>query len=177
MGLFLAQVNVWSSIRPEKYVSTAGDHSIYTMAYGDYYLLNTNRCVDIIDKTTYLQCKYNQAPDDHRVMPDTLEFIPIKYGQGESDSYLEYFYDYADLPNNHDFGTFAIYPTLDVTRVTIDTPVDTEIDWTDIAMIYQTPKDFEGNVAHMVYYTKSWKRIVCIIDGSLPSIIVDEYSD
>lgn len=175
MGLFLAQVNVWSSIRPEKHVANR-DKNTY-IANGDYYLLNTNRCVDIVDKTTYLQCKYNQAPDDHRVMPDTLEFIPIKYGQGESDSYLEYFYDYADLPNNHDFGTFAIYPTLDVTRVTIDTPVDTEIDWADIAMIYQTPKDFERDVAHMVYYTKSWKRVVCIIDGSLPSILVDEYSD
>lgn len=171
MGLFLAQVNVWSSIRPEKHVA---DRDINTyVSYGDYYLLNTNRCVDIIDKTTYLQCKYNQAPDDHRCSPDTIEFIPIKYGQGESDSYLEYLTDYADLVDNDKFGTFAIYPNMDRD----ETPVDTQIEWADIAYMYQTPRDFTLDLVHMVYYDKSWKRIVCLIDGSLPSILVEEYSD
>lgn len=171
MGLFLAQVNVWNSIRPEKHVANR-DKNTY-VAYGDYYLLNTNRCVDIIDKTTYLQCKYNQAPDDRRCSPDTIEFVPIKYGQGDSSTYLGYFKDYGDLANAQEFGTFSIYPDMDITA----TPVDTQIDWSDICYMYQSPRSFEDDLVYMVYYDKSWKRITCIIDGSLPSILVDEYSD
>lgn len=170
MGLFLAQVNVWSSIRPEKYIANRAKNTY--VATGDYYLLNTNRCVDIIEKDDYLQCKYNQALDDHRCSPDTIEFIVIPYGEMSGDA-LDYFLAYAAMTNNHEFGTFAIYPNMDLN----ETPVDTEIDWSDIAYIYQTPMDATRDVSHMVYYTKSWKRVTCLIDGTLPSILVSEYSD
>lgn len=171
MGLFLAQVNVWNSIRPEKHVADR-DKNAYVV-YGDYYLLNTNRCVDIIDKTTYLQCKYNQSPDDHRCSPDTIEFIPIKYGEGQSRTYMGYLTDYADFVDADKFGTFSMYPNMDLD----ETPVSTQVEWADIAYMYQTTRDFNRDVVHMVYYDKSWKRQVCLIDGSLASILVEEYSD
>lgn len=171
MGLFLAQVNVWSSIRPEKHVANR-DKNTY-IANGDYYLLNTNRCVDIIDKGTYLQCKYNQAPDDHRCSPDTLEFSVQPYGDMTTDTQLEIFTQYGDMVSNSKLAVFDIYPDMDITQ----TPVTTEIEWDDIAYIYSFPNEANEGRAHMVYYDKSWKRIFCIIHRDIVQILVDEYSD
>ena len=171
MGLFLAKVNVWSSIRPEKHVADR-DKNTY-VSYGDYYLLNTNRCVDIIDKGTYLQCKYNQSPNDHRCSPDTLEFEMQTYGQMDDSTQIGIFIQYGDLESASKFASFDIYPDMDITQ----TPVTTDIEWDDIAYIYAMPNEFDDERCHMVFYDKSWKRISCIIHRHLMQITVDEYSD
>jgi hypothetical protein len=171
MGLFLAQVNVWNSIRPEKHLANR-DKNTY-VAYGDYYLLNTNRCVDIKDKGAYLQCKYNQAPDDHRCSPDTIEFQISPYGEMRDDTQIDIFIQHGDLESASKFAIFDIYPDMDITQ----TPVTTEIEWDDIAYIYAMPNEFDDSRCHMVYYDKSWKRVFCIVNRGLLDILVDEYSD
>lgn len=153
MPLTLAQVNTWHSVRPEKYKRGTG-HTNY-VSYGDYYLLNTNRMVDIRETTgggTIFE--YNQAPDDHRCSPDTIE----------TNSTLLQLNQDTDLVPQDKFATLDIFPTLDITRVTVDTPVETQIEWSDIALVWQTARDITYGVVHLVYYTKSWKRVTVIVD-------------
>ena len=153
MPLSLVQVNTWHSVRPEKYKRGTG-HTNY-VSYGDYYLLNTNRMVDIRETTgggTVFE--YNQAPDDHRCSPDTIE----------TNSTLLQLNQDADLVPQDKFATLDIFPTLDITRVTVDTPVETQIEWDSIALAYQTPRDVDYGVIHLVYYDKSWKRRLVIVE-------------
>lgn len=153
MPLSLVQVNTWHSVRPEKYMR-GSDHAHY-VSYGDYYLLNTNRMSDI--KTTTAGgtvFKYNQAPDDHRCSYDTIDTNMI-LANLEADANIVY---------GSKFAVLNIFPTLDITRVTVDTPVATEIEWDDIALVYQTPRDVDYGVIHLVYYDKSWKRRLVIVN-------------
>lgn len=153
MPLSLVQVNTWHSVRPEKYMR-GSDHAHY-VSYGDYYLLNTNRMSDIRSTTAGgTVFEYNQAPDDHRCSPDTIE----------TNSTLLQLNQDADLVPQDKFATLDIFPTLDITRVTVDTPVETQIEWDSIALVWQTARDITYGVVHLVYYTKSWKRVTVIVD-------------
>lgn len=153
MPLTLVQVNTWHSNRPEKY-KRGTDHTNY-VSDGDYYLLNTNRMSDIKTTTSGGTIfKYAQAPDDHRVSLDTIETNSI-LANVELDANIVY---------GSKFAVLNIFPTLDITRVTIDTPVATEIEWDDITMVWQTPRDVDYGVCHLVYYDKSWKRRTVIIN-------------
>jgi len=153
MPLTLVQVNTWHSVRPEKYKRGNGhDHYV---SDGDYYLLNTNRMVDIKESPTGGTIfKYNQAPDDHRCSPDTIE-TNSSVASLEEDANLTYQDKIVELD---------MYPTLDMLRIDTDTPVTTGIEWDDIALVWQTPRDVEYGVVHLVYYDKSWKRITVIVE-------------
>ena len=164
MPLIITQIVTWKSNRPEKY--KRGNGHTYYVAYGDYYMLNTNRMVDIKDAPdgTGTVFKYAQSPNDHRVSLDTIETnTPLNQLENA----------HNDAPD-HKFGTFPIFPTLDITRISVDTPVDTEIEWEDICMVYQTPRDYALGVAHMVYYDKSFKRITVIINMSIFEVSTEQ---
>ena len=54
------------------------------------------------------------------------------------------------------------------------TPVDTLIEWDDVCMVYQTPRDVALGVCHMVYYKESWKRTVAIINFATLTAVLTE---
>jgi uncharacterized protein (TIGR02145 family) len=159
--ILLTQVNHWSSKRPEKYVSLEGDHQRYELADGDYFFLNTNRISDMVTLTGGgARFKYSQAPDDHRCSPDVIE----------CNTSVADIITYADVDYPSKFVTMPIFPTNDITRVTIDTPVNTTVEYDDIAMVYCTPRDIALNVSHCVYYRNSWQRVTCILNYSFAQI-------
>jgi hypothetical protein len=98
--------------------------------------------------------KYNQAPNDHRCSYDTID----------TNASIE------DLRGMHDgtptdkFATLAVYPSTDFREVIVDTPVDTEVEWDDICLAYQTPKDADIGICRVVYYDKSFKRKLVFIE-------------
>jgi len=159
--ILLTQVNHWKTKRPEKYVSSSGDHSVYTLAYGDYYFLNTNRISDLItlnDGST--QFLFSQAPSDHRCSPDVIECNTSKAD-------IE---AYHNLTYPSKFVILPIFPTNDITRVLIDAPVNHMVEMDDIAYVYCTPRDLVLNVSHCVYYREAFKRVTCIINYSFAEI-------
>jgi uncharacterized protein (TIGR02145 family) len=159
--ILLTQVNHWKTKRPEKYVSSSGDHSVYTLASGDYYFLNTNRISDLItlkDGTT--QFLFSQAPNDRRCSPDVIE----------TNSSVATIEAYHNVVYPSKFVTLPIFPTNDITRVLIDAPVNTMVELDDIVMVYCTPRDLVLNVAHCVYYREAFKRVTCIINYSFAEI-------
>jgi uncharacterized protein (TIGR02145 family) len=150
--IFLTQIVNWKSKRPEQYDN---------IAWNNYYFLNTNRIVDLITfDGTGSQFKYCQFPDDHRCSPDTIE-------TNTSVVDIEAYHNVV-LPIK--FAPLPIFPTNDMSRVLIDTPVITYIDFDDICMAYCTPRDIALNVAHVVYYRESFKRVTCIINMSFAQI-------
>ena len=159
--ILLTQVNHWKSKRPEKYVSVQGDHQIHTLAYGDYYFLNTNRIGEIITKNDgTTRFNFTQNPNSRRCSPDIIE-------TNSSLATIELYHN-AVYPTK--FITLPIFPTNDITRVLIDTPVNTLVEVDDIAIVYCTRRDIELNVAHCVYYRESFRRVTCIINYSFAEI-------
>ncbi len=159
--ILLTQVNSWKTKRPEKYVSSSGDHSVNTLAYGDYFFLNTNRISDLItlnDGST--QFLFSQAPDDRRSSPDTIEC-------NTSVADIE---AYHNLTYPSKFATLPIFPTNDITKAIIDTPIPTIVEIDDIAFVYCTRRDIELNVSHCVYYRGAYERVTCIINYSFAEI-------
>ena len=159
--ILLTQVNSWKTKRPEKYVSLDGDHAIYTLASGDYYFLNTNRISEIVtnnDGTT--RFSFTQGPNDRRCSPDIIE----------TNSSLATIEQYHNAVYPSKFVTLPIFPTNDITRVLIDTPVNTMVELDDIAIVYCTRRDLDLNVAHCVYYREAFKRVTCIINYSFAEI-------
>lgn len=154
MGLFLTSITDWTTKRPEKYKK---------VLYLNYILLNTNRLCDIRETTDGdTEFLYHQAPDDHRCSPDHITC-------GTSLVLLKEWHDYTSASK---FNTFSVFPGYDITA----TPVDTVIEWDDIAMIYQTDRDIADGVCHMVYYENSFKRKAVMIDeDSLLHVIAEEY--
>lgn len=160
MPLALIHAVNWKSKRPEKYMIDGGH-----FAYADYFLLNTNRMSELkVINTDNTQFYFTQAINDRRCSPDVIETTCT----------LAEITVYHDLTPDSKFGTFPIYPTLDITRVAVDTPVDTLIDWEDVAFVYQTPRDYTLGVSHMVYYKESWKRTVVIINLSLLGVLREQ---
>ena len=162
MPLFLTQVNNWKSKRPEILKKGANGEHVNCVAYGDYFLLNTNRLVDIVETDDGTKFKYCQAPDDHRCSPDDVE-------TGTTLAILRQWHDAAEVSKS---GTFPIFPGWDTTEAT----VDTDIDFEDICMIYQTPRQFEDGVCTMVYYRNSFKRVKCLVDLNLIEVLALEYT-
>lgn len=159
--ILLTQVIRWTSKRPEKYVTLAGDHQQYAMAWGDYFFLNTNRIVDMVSTTSGgSKFLYSQAPDDNRCSPDTIECITS----------VADVITCADVDYPSKFVTLPIFPTNDMSRVLIDTPVNTVVALDDICMGYATPRDIALNVCHCVYYKESFKRVTCILNYSFAEI-------
>jgi uncharacterized protein (TIGR02145 family) len=159
--ILLTQVNHWATKRAEKYVSTLGDHQIYTMAQGDYFFINTNRISDMITKhdgTT--KFKFSQNPNDHRCSPDIIEC-------NTTVANIEIAHN--TVPPSK-FIILPIFPTNDITRVLVDTPVNTLVEIDDIAIVYCTRRDVALNVAHCVYYRESFERVECIINYSFAEI-------
>jgi uncharacterized protein (TIGR02145 family) len=159
--ILLTQVNSWKTKRPEKYVSLAGDHQVYTLADGDYFFLNTNRISEMVAKndgsTKFL---FSQAPDDHRCSPDIIE-CNTSIADIEAAANVVYPSKFVILP---------IFPTNDITRVHVDTPVNTVVELEDIAYVYATRRDLVLDVTHCVYYDKSFRRIECILNYSFAEI-------
>ncbi len=159
--IFLTQVDHWKTKRPEKYVSGDGSHTIYAMAETDYFFLNTNRISDMItlsDGTT--QFKYLQAPDDHRCSYDTIVCSTTVADIGA----------YHNVVYPIKFAPLPIFPTDDMTRVLIDTPVITYVDFENICMAYCTRRDVALNVCHVVYYNESFERVRCIVNYSFAEL-------
>lgn len=151
--LFPAYVYEWDTKHPGKRLG---------VAYGDYWVFNPNRFVDIRDRSyaadsTSSISLYSNDPDDRRDSPDTL-------GIGSAPSVIQAWYD-LDPPSK--FGTLYIFPDMDITQ----TSVATTIEWANIAYLWQTPKDYaDGIICRMVYYPEAWKRVECIIDASLVEV-------
>lgn len=152
--LYVAEVYDWDTKHP-------GDRM--REAFANAYLLNTNRMVNMIDKTVggddATQMLFSNNPNDPRDSPDRLTV----YGS------------VADIRTYHDtdyFSKFAvlnIYPTLDVTN--LGTPVETLIEWENIAYVYMTNRDYLNDICHVVYYDESWKRKVVIVDHTLIGVL------
>jgi len=156
MALIQVTAVIWQSKRPEKRIGKS---------YNNLYLLNTNRMVDIITyDTDGSQFKYVQAPQDRRCSPDTIETNT----------------SVADLRTAHDitpdskFATLPIYPTLDISTIATATPVDTLIEWENIALAWQTDRDEADDVSHLTYYTESWKRKTVIVNMTLAEILSEQ---
>jgi len=154
MGLFLTSITDWTSKRPEKYQK---------LLYLNYILLNTNRLCDIRETTDgHTEFLFHQAPDDRRCSPDHITC-------GTSLAVLRGWHDAAEQSK---FGTFSIFPAYDITA----TPVETTIEWENVALIYQTRNDVANGVCHMIYYQESFKRRNVIIDeNSLLHVLAEEY--
>jgi uncharacterized protein (TIGR02145 family) len=158
MSLGFFNVTSWHTNRPEKYIKD--DLSIGKLGF---YILNTNRMVDLVALDgNHVQLKYNQSPDNRRGSSDTLILVQTIAG-------IRTIHD-TDYPTK--LMTLPIFPTNDITRIGIDTPVFTQIEGDDIAIIYATPKDYLHGVCHMVYYRNTYERVTCIINLSL----IDVYS-
>jgi len=159
--ILLTQVNSWATKRPEKYVSVTGDHQEYALASSDYFFLNTNRISEIItkkDDTTRFY--FTQDLNDRRSSPDIIE----------TTSSLATIGLYHDAVYPSKFVTLPIFPTNDITRVLIDTPVNTVVEYDDIAIVYCTPRDLILNVSHCVYYREGFERVTCILNYSFVEI-------
>lgn len=162
MALFITQVENWDSKRPEVYKKGAWGEHVNYVAWGDYYLLNTNRISDmVVNRNGDASFKYSQSRNDHRCSPDFID-------TGSSVAVVEQWSNTAQASTD---GTFPIFPNMDRTA----TPVDTTIDIDDIAMIYQTPRDVTRNIAHMVYYQEGFKRVLCLINMNILQVLAMVY--
>lgn len=153
MGLVFTSVNTWNTKKP-------GNRK--NIARWDIFLLNTNRMCDIHDKGSgRAGFLYSEDPDDHRDSPGYIDcdiFVSV-----DAIADLQYF---RDLVYGSNFHTFGIYPDMDITQ----TPVNTDIEWEDIAYVYYTKNDFLNGNSHMVYYRNSWERVECIVDTNFLAI-------
>lgn len=134
-------------------------------SYANAFLLNTNRMINIIDKefgndSEASQLLFSNNPNDPRDSPDRL-VVSL------SPALLEQYHntDYASK-----FAVLDIFPSLDITN--LGTPVETLIEWDNIAYIYMTYNDYTNNHCHMVYYDESWKRKLVVIDHTITGALL-----
>lgn len=149
MPLFSTTVKVWNTKKP-------GDRM--RQAYGDVYLLNTNRIIELTEVgADDTQFWYADDPDDARDSPGFVECTSSK-------AYIEAIHN--DEPDSK-VAFLDIFPAFDRT----ETAVETGIEWDDIAYIWQSFRDVAYGTSHMVYYTKAWERILCIIDHTPAEVL------
>jgi len=147
--LFVTSVDIWTSKKPAKLLKDA---------WGTYFLLNTNRIIEMrVKGTDDTKFWYAQDPDDARDSPDYLEC-------GASRAVITAWHD---ATADSKFVSLDIFPNMDITQ----TAVATTIEWADIAYIYQTYRDVLDNVAHMTYYANAFQRVECIIEHNLLGIL------
>lgn len=141
-SLFLARINVWNTKKPGKRLG---------ISYLDYYLLNSNRIIELraIDESSS-KFYYANDPNDRRDSPDYIECQV-------STAVIEAFRNF-NLPSK--FGTIPIFPGWDIT----ETAVNTELEWGDIAYVWATRNQLLNTVCQMVYYRKAWERVECLVD-------------
>lgn len=128
-------------------------------AYMTLFLLNTNRIIEMKASSYAFSSDfwYSNNPNDPRDSPD----------------HLTAFWDpaiweaYHNMEPAHKFGTFPIFPGWDRT----ETPVDTSIEWANIAYFYGTYQDWANGHSRMVYYTEAWKRVECLVDVAVLDIL------
>jgi len=148
--LALVQVYDWDTKHPGNRMNES---------YGDGFLLNTNRMVNIIDRTldgnAGSQLLFSNNPNDPRDSPDRL-FVSLDASELRTYHDTDYFSKFAVLD---------IFPSLDVTN--LGTAVETLIEWENIAYAYYTQNDHDSDHCHVVYYDESWKRKVVIVDHSM----------
>ena len=121
----------------------------------DIYCLNTNRMCNIVATDAGSRFFFNNDPDDRRDSPDRIDIT----------SSVAVVTGWADFGYGNDskYVTLPVFPGTDLT----ETPVDTTIEWDDIAYIWQTPKAYIHGVTHVVYYRNAWDRVECVIDKYL----------
>jgi len=148
--LALVEVYDWDTKHP-------GDRM--NESYANGYLLNTNRMVNIIDRTidgnSGSQLLFSNNPNDPRDSPDRL-FVSLDASELRAYHDTDYFSKFAVLD---------IFPSLDVTN--LGTAVETLIEWENIAYVYWTYNDYTHDRCHVVYYDESWKRKVVIVNHTL----------
>lgn len=149
----LVQVYDWDTKHP-------GDRM--RESFADVYLLNTNRMVNIIDRTiegnSGSQLLFSNNPNDPRDSPDRL-FVNLTADELRT---------FRDLDEFSKFAALDIYPSLDVTN--LGTAVETLIEWENIAYVYMTDRDYLNDICHVVYYDESWKRKVVIVNHTLTGV-------
>ena len=145
--LALVQVYDWDTKHPGNRMNES---------YLNAFLLNTNRMVNIVAKTFSgndgSQLLFSNNPNDPRDSPDRLvvNLTPAQL-------IVYHNVDYASK-----FAVLDIYPNKDITD--LGTPVETLIEWDNIAYVYVTNNDIGTDNCHMVYYDESWKRKEVIVD-------------
>lgn len=133
-------------------------------SYANAFLLNTNRMINIIDRTidgnSGSQLLFSNNPNDPRDSPDRL-FVNLSASELRN---------YRDVDEFSKFAVLDVYPSLDVTN--LGTPVETLIEWDNIAYVYMTYNDYTHDRCHVVYYDESWKRKVVIVNHTLSGVLL-----
>lgn len=158
MALAPIYVHSWNTKRPD---------NPFKDAYGHYFLMNTNRMVDITayDETGDNDSKFwfYQAPDDSRCSGDAVFCT-------SSVSTLRTWHDTADASK---FAILPVFPGFDLTEAT----VTTYIEWKDISHVYSTYQNYwNDNVCHVIYYENAFKRKHVIVDLSLIEVMIAEFT-
>ena len=131
-------------------------------AHDDYYMLNTNRMVELVQVDSDVKFRFNNDPEDRRDSPDNIKVHNT---------------DIATIRVWHDEGhpskfvTMPVFPGTDLTETTVDTTME----WDDIAYIWETDRDYDDGVCHMVYYPKAWERREVIIDHSFLAVWIYDW--
>jgi len=141
-SVFVTQITTWNTKKSGKRLD---------VSYQDYYLLNSNRIIELraIDDDSS-KFYYANDPDDARDSPDYIEC-------NSNTTTIE---AYRNLVLPSKFITLPIFPGFDIT----ETPIDTEIEIVDIAYAWASYKDLLDAVCHLVYYRKAWERVECLVD-------------
>jgi hypothetical protein len=133
-------------------------------SYANAFLLNTNRMINIIDRTidgnSGSQLLFSNNPNDPRDSPDRL-FVNLSASELRN---------YRDVDEFSKFAVLDVFPSLDVTN--LGTPVETLIEWDNIAYVYMTYNDYTHDRCHVVYYDESWKRKVVIVNHTLLGVLL-----
>lgn len=150
--LFPCEIDYWDTKHPGR----------RNQAIANTYLLNTNRMVEMVDTDTGVKFRYNNDPEDRRDSPDNIKLVDTTVAT------LRWWHD-----NGHPskFVTLPVYPGTDLHENT----VNTTLEWDDIAYIWQTDRDFDDEVCHMVYYPQAWERKEVMINRSLLAVLVYDW--
>jgi len=154
MPLFPAYISTWNTKKPGKRIG---------IAYGDYYLLNTNRVIELRADGDASKFYFANDPDDARDSPDYIE----------CDISVAIITQYADTALLSKFATLDIYPELN----TDGTPVETQIEWANIAYVFATAREYEDGICHMVYYRKAWERVEVLVDTNILAVFMSQFME
>ena len=150
--LYPSEIDYWDTKHPGRRDQT----------YDGYYLLNTNRMLKMVVRFNGFKCEFANDPNDRRDCPDNLQIIDTTLAD------VIWWHDRGHLSK---FVTLPVYPGTDLSEHT----VNTTIEWDDIAYIWQTDRDYDDGVCHMVYYPKAWERKEVMIDHSLLAVWVYDW--
>ena len=150
--LYPSEIDYWDTKHPGRRDQT----------YDGYYLLNTNRRVEMVEVGDDVKFRFSNDPEDRRDSPDNIKILDTNVAT------LRAWHDIGHISN---FVTLPIYPGTDLSEHT----VDTTLEWEDIAYVWQTDRDYDDGVCHMVYYPKAWERREVIVDHSFLAMWVYDW--